>query len=244
MKTISLCLIVPCYNEEKRLNLAKFEDFLNSHRDISICFVNDGSKDQTLNILKEFSNSNERASFLDLSKNGGKAEAVRQGFLHHIDKDFDYIGYWDADLATPLSEVDPIFNMAIKHNAISVMGSRILRLGGNINRVWYRHILGRTFATSASILLNLPIYDTQCGAKIFNRELYTKIFNEAFNSYWLFDVELLFRIKDLKGQNVDDLRIYEYPLSSWKDETGSKLKITDFLKAPFELIKIYLKHRK
>ncbi len=232
------CLIVPCYNEEKRLDLKAFKDFL-TEGSVDLCFVNDGSKDKTLEVLTNFCDENSKAQFLDLEKNSGKAEAVRRGVSHCIEQGYSCVGYWDADLATPLCEV-PGFVNKLKEGKSVVMGSRILRLGGAVERKWYRHYLGRLFATIASTLLKMPVYDTQCGAKFFRSSDCKEAFEHPFNSQWLFDVEVLFR---LKRSGLPLTKYYEIPLSRWKDEHGSKLKLIDFLIAPFELLQMYWKYK-
>ena len=234
---IKTCLVIPCYNEEGRLKLEEFKKYL---PEVDMLFVNDGSRDGTKALLEDFS-QNEGASFLNCVNNAGKAEAVRQGVLKAIEMGYDFIGYLDADLATPLNQVSRLQN-AFKENTDLVMGSRVLRLGGNIERKWYRHILGRVFATVASKLLDIPVYDTQCGAKIFRKEIAEQIFKEKFISYWIFDVELLFRMKKIRGPELIS-RVVEYPLEKWRDEKGSKLSAFDFLKAPLEMFKIYRRYR-
>lgn len=240
---VKLCLVVPCYNEEQRLPVKSFSNFL-GREGVDLLFVNDGSTDKTLAVLENLCAKFENASCLDLDKNRGKAEAVRRGFLYADKKgSYSHIGYWDADLATPLSEVDNFLSVIESNSYELVMGSRILRLGGYIERSFIRHFLGRLFATVASLVLKIPVYDTQCGAKVFKSSLVEKIFSEKFVSYWIFDVELLFRLRNEKRkQRVFADRVYELPLTKWRDIEGSKLGLFDFLKAPFELFKIRKKY--
>lgn len=231
------CLIIPCYNEANRLDQDSFVSFA-KNSNIDLCFVNDGSSDRTSEILHRMSTGIENIYVLDLDQNGGKAEAVRQGFLNSIEKNYEYAGFWDADLATPLTEIGLFQELINKYSV--VMGSRILRLGGAIERKWYRHILGRVFATVASLLLSIPVYDTQCGAKFFRLEDCKDAFSQKFSSQWLFDVEILFR---LKKNRLGLDKFYEVPLTAWKDESGSKLKIKDFLVAPLELLSMYFRYK-
>ena len=101
-----------------------------------------------------------------------------------------------------------------------------------------RHYLGRVFATVASLVLGLPVYDTQCGAKLFRatREL-REILSEPFLSRWIFDVEIIARFVQQHGSDRDQVqnRIYEFPLCVWRDVPGTKLKPADFLRAGREL---------
>ena len=169
----------------------------------------------------------------------GKAAAVRHGILYAFENmEAELFAFWDADLATPLITIDSFVRHYLRSDAEIILGCRVRRLGSNIQRSTIRHILGRIFATLASISLRLPIYDTQCGAKLFHKSHINDIFKNAFKSNWLFDIEIIFRLKARLGKNLYSL-VYELPLESWQDKEGSKLRKLDFIKAPFELIKLY-----
>lgn len=216
-------LIIPCYNEVLRLRLEEFKNYSNK---IYFIFVDDGSFDNTYQLLI---NSNIHNSFvLKLKKNSGKGEAIRQGMLYllnnySIDNNC-WVGFWDADLATPLSEVFAMIKFdEILYNKLSdaIFGSRVYRLGATINRSSIRHILGRCFITFISFFLNIDSYDSQCGAKIFKKNIAENVFNEAFISNWVFDIELLLRLRN----NY----VIEYPLKKWTDVDGSKINILKIL---------------
>ena len=241
-----VCLIIPCYNESKRLNEKVFSDFIQLNNGISFCFVDDGSKDGTLDILNSIKSKYERIMVLRLDKNSGKAEAVRKGVLHVLELNlFDFIGYWDADVSTPLEESKHLLESFLKNNNITfVLGSRMKRLGSTIDRKKMRHITGRIFSTFSSIILKLPVYDSQCGAKIFRAEISSILFNEPFITKWLFDVELLARLRNHLGDKKILDVCYEVPLKSWGEVGGSKLRFSHLLKVPFDLIKIYFHYNK
>jgi dolichyl-phosphate beta-glucosyltransferase len=234
---LAIAFVVPCYNEADRTDFKVFNDWQAKHPAVSFFFVNDGSTDKTLeSIAQHFSQDR----IIDLAKNCGKAEAVRQGMKQVCDlESFSHVGFLDADLATPLSEI-PLFEHWVDQGKEVILGARILRLGGNIRRKWYRHYLGRFFATAASILLDLPIYDTQCGAKVFKADRLSEVISEPFTSKWIFDVELFLRLKQ-KG-SIPRKSWHEIPLENWEDVGGSRLKTTDFLKAPFEMLSLYFKY--
>ena len=213
-------IVVPCYNEMDRIQLPKFSEFLISNDFIYFCFVNDGSTDGTQKILADFVNLNpERSQLVNLSKNQGKAEAVRQGINTLLKSSkFQLVGYLDADLATPLTEIRGFIQKFKSNNELkAVCGSRILRLGSSIRRSKFRHYFGRIFATIVSNILNIPVYDTQCGAKIFLAEFAEFIFSEKFLSRWFFDVELFARsIEHVGRQNTVD-GVLELPLNQWHE---------------------------
>ncbi len=240
MKTI---VVVPCYNESKRLRQDDFLHYVEQNDDVAFLFANDGSRDNTLEVLQELTAKHERLLMLDIQPNGGKAEAVRKGMLYAA-KQYkpDYIAFWDADLATPLEEIEPMVKWADK-GYDAVMGLRLMRLGAKVKRKTMRHYLGRCFATVASMMLKLPVYDTQCGSKLFRREVVEAIFQEQFITRWLFDVELLARYKQRYGVEQAIQKIYEYPLFQWEDVDGSQLKSRDFFKAPLELMKIRKRYK-
>ena len=99
-------IVVPCYNEAKRLNVAAFHEFAAQGHRQTFLFVNDCSTDDTHDVLKTLRRSDRRRfAMLDLPRNSGKAEAVRQGMLKALTQNPAFVGYWDADLATPLDAI-------------------------------------------------------------------------------------------------------------------------------------------
>jgi len=183
-----------------------------------------------------------------LEENGGKAAAVRQGVLHAMRGNPETFGFWDADLSTPLEEIEPFTRLLEERSNLQlVMGSRVKLLGRAIERQALRHYLGRVFATCASIVLALPVYDTQCGAKLFRNTRGTRwAFRSPFLSRWLFDVELLARLGLLgKRRKAYDTHtcVYEKPLPVWRDVAGSKLRLRDWVKAIGELARIAWRYR-
>jgi dolichyl-phosphate beta-glucosyltransferase len=237
---------IPCYNEADRLKCDAFVEFVREHRDVMFIFVDDGSTDETAQLLESMSLS-EAANirFIRLTTNCGKAEAVRQGTLSGIASGAKYVGYWDADLATPLKAILE-FLAELKKNShlLLVMGARIQLLGRTILRNRYRHYLGRIFATLTSVVLRIPVYDTQCGAKMFvATDSVALAFRDPFISRWVFDVEILARL--LCRGNVDpQVAISEYPLFEWYDVKGSKVKPKDFLIALWDLGRIHLAYKR
>ena len=237
-------IVIPCYNEESRLDIRRFRDFTNSSHSITFLFVNDGSTDKTLSILESLSASDPgKFALLNLPKNRGKAEAVRQGILSAIDSHPDYVGFWDADLATPLEAIARFLEMAESRPELEmIIGSRVKLLGRRIERRRSRHYLGRCFATAVSAVLGVEVYDTQCGAKLFRASSATRaLFLQPFLSRWIFDVEIIARlIRARRGKELKQPEqvIYEFPLTEWRDVPGSKLRSSDFFRAAWELARI------
>jgi len=173
-----------------------------------------------------------------------KAEAVRQGVLAALERRPRFIGYWDADLATPLDAIEPFRQRLLERNDIEfVFGARIRMLGRAIDRHAHRHYLGRVFATVASMTLGMGVYDTQCGAKLFRASDETAaLFQRPFITGWIFDVELIARLMRQRRQSGGppaEQVIFEQPLERWGDVAGSKVRPRDFFKAIYELVTIY-----
>lgn len=241
MKTL---LIIPCYNEENRLPIDELVQFIEKENaGLTFLLVNDGSTDNTINILNDIADKHSLVRVLDLQQNVGKAEAIRTAMLKYTSDEYDYIGYFDADLATPLAEVNQFIAKAEKFDPIILMGSRVKLLGiTDIKRKWYRHYFGRVFATIASSMLKIPVYDTQCGAKMIKSSVVKELFAAPFISSWLFDVEILFRLKKLPIYTINPTPIIELPLSKWEEKGESKIPFTYLFKIPIELIRIYIKY--
>tara|TARA_B110001454_G_scaffold219057_1_gene249598 strand:- start:36112 stop:36930 length:819 start_codon:yes stop_codon:yes gene_type:complete len=258
-----LLLIIPCYNEADRINLEAFKTYFDrlDTKNIDFLFANDGSKDNTSELIRSYISKNGMQAnwfVFDNPNNTGKAGVIYNAYhwskkyipsktsaKNTVTVDFqkkmaigiegnvvptlyDWYGYWDADLATPLFEIQNMiqFRELFYPRKEVIFGSRILRLGSQIVRKPLRHYLGRLFATVADLLLNIGSYDSQCGAKIMSRYMAEKAFAEPFISGWIFDIEIMLRV----GEN----NITEYPLVEWVDAPGSKVKI---FKEAFRILK-------
>jgi glycosyltransferase involved in cell wall biosynthesis len=249
MNAPTVSIVVPCYNEARRFNRTAFSAFAASHPSVRLLFVDDGSTDDTASVLaglaREFP---DRIAVLTLTPNRGKAEAVRQGVLAMVRDGSDIVGYWDADLATPLDAIPVLVGeLAAAPGVEMVLGSRVQLLGRRIHRRAVRHYIGRVFATAASLTLGIPVYDTQCGAKVFRVTPATnRLFDEPFLSRWVFDVELLARrlegFTPAQRADVGSL-IVEYPLMRWEDVSGSKVRARDFVLSLIGLARILWRYR-
>lgn len=260
-----LAIVIPCYNEAVRLDRKELLAQIAQQPYLNLILVNDGSTDDTERVIVDLANQHPaRIQMISLAKNCGKGEAVRVGALQALDQGYPLIGYWDADLATPLTEIPDFLSVLEQHQQVQVvLGSRVKLLGRSIQRRKIRHYVGRVFATAASIVLALPVYDTQCGAKIFrvfnvSDDLAEKpdrrastfdircLFAVPFRSRWLFDIEILARfLKYFSNQTVHPkARLYEVPLKTWRDVKGSKVKSKDFFVAMYELVVIWCRYRR
>jgi dolichyl-phosphate beta-glucosyltransferase len=238
-------LVIPCYNEGKRLPLIEYESFLEQSDQVSICFVNDGSSDNTLAILHSLCNKfNSKAHLISYPKNAGKAEAVRRGVAFCSQNfNFKYIGYFDADLSTPLTACFKLKSYLTNGIEFS-FGSRIMKIGSVIERSSGRHLIGRIIATIISNMLKMKVYDTQCGTKLFTKDLSEYLFKDPFISQWLFDVELFFRMIKKYGMEEALNKMIEVPLDRWINKDESKVKTAYFFKLWFDLYAINRKYKK
>ncbi len=231
-------VVIPCYQEEMRLEHEAIDVLC--ARDISVLLVDDGSSDGTLALLRRIeARAPDKISVLPLSPNRGKAEAVRLGMLDALARGASQVGFADADMATPASEMVRLVRALEESPAlIAVMGSRIARAGAHIDRKPSRHYLGRVFSTLASLVLAHPFYDTQCGAKVFRAgAALSEAVASPFSSRWAFDVELIGRL--LTGPDPVPFEAFlELPLVDWQDVGGSKLNVLDKLRSTYELGKI------
>jgi len=239
--TPATLIVVPCFNEEERLPEKEFSHFVAEWSDVGFVFVNDGSRDGTQAMLEKMVAQHEGCMwYVGNDQNRGKAAAVRSGVQFCLEiEEWDEVGYWDADLATPLNEIPKFIDLLREQEKVElVMGSRMKRLGADIQRYAWKHYLGRVFATATSMLLDLGVYDTQCGAKLMSRRLAKACFAEEFLSPWLLDVEIIARMKHIYGAESFGHMIHEMPLTCWHDIDGSKIGFFDYLRAPFELWRI------
>jgi glycosyltransferase involved in cell wall biosynthesis len=231
----STVIVIPCYNEEQRLAVDEFAQFARAS-EASLLFVNDGSRDRTAAVISQVvSESSGRIGSLALAENQGKGAAVRAGLNEAIARGADVVAYLDADLSTPLAEIERLIAVRDEAGVDVVLGSRVGLLGHQIRRSALRHYLGRTFATAASLVLGQPVYDTQCGAKVFRVSPELKqALAEPFLTRWVFDVELLERLFAADQA----IRCLEVPLHEWRDVDGSKLTPGRMLLAAWELLSL------
>lgn len=238
-------IVIPCYNEEERLLGAEFKEFVHKNLGYHLCFVNDGSKDNTLGVLEELRKGNEdRISIYNCEKNGGKAEAVRLGMLHLAKQNqYNFIGFLDADLSTNFDDFKVLANEISNSTFQIVSGSRMTRMGADIAKESARAIISKTVNFIIRQTLGMNFKDTQCGAKIMTKEIVEKTFQKKFLTKWLFDVEIFMRMKKVYGTQVAQTLICEKPLNRWVHMDGSKLSFKDSFKIMGQIGQIAVHYR-
>jgi len=234
-----LIIVIPCYNEAERLPVSKYKTFIDSHPFVKLCFVNDGSIDSTLPKLLQLRKCNQaQIKIINQVKNKGKANTVRHGILTcQKSESFDRIAYLDADLSTSLKECYAI-SKNINKSTLFTFGSRIPLETNHIVRKEYRFWIGRIVAKSISRQLDLDIYDTQCGCKVFHHGIVNFLFQEKFMSRWLFDVEIFHRFKTLALYNNMSPVFKEIPLKEWIDTDDSRVPFSYGIKLWIDLLSI------
>jgi len=232
-------VVVPCYNVQDRLDAGELRRLAET---VDVWLVDDGSADRTRERIDEIVASlPDRIVAFSNERNLGKAETVRRHLVESCEHGARAVGYFDADLATPVGEMLAMITLLETSGADAVTGARVGLSGRAIERSAARHYLGRVFSTFASIAIRARYYDTQCGAKIFrNTAALRSAIGEPFLSRWAFDAELLGRL--LAGAPaiapVPPTSLVEYPLASWQDVEGSKLSLAASWKTALELVLI------
>jgi dolichyl-phosphate beta-glucosyltransferase len=212
-----------------------FVDHLQLNPQHFFCFVNDGSSDGTLELLNGIKQKCSNAEILSLATNGGKANAVQAGIKKLSEMiQPDYMGYMDADLATPLAFISTLENEMKKDTKIDfIFGSRQLADKNAVERKAFRHYSGRFVSGMINRALGKKFGDTQCGAKLMKAAIAEEFFKQPFQSTWLFDVELIKRLLISGNKNIREI-----PVTQWKDVGNSKVSKWYFFKMFGELRKI------
>lgn len=228
-------IIIPCFNEEKRLDKLKVKE-LSKLYNIDIYFTNDGSTDKTQQLINEICLLIPNCFSINYNKNEGKSAAIYKSINEiNVKNKYDYIGYFDADFSTPSKQLVNMINYIETNNSAFIFASRIKTLNALIVRKTHRHIIGRTILTIINLKHRLNIYDTQCGCKIFSKNIINEGFKDPFRTKWLFDVEVFIRLKNKQLLHSG----IEFPIYQWTDVEGSKLKMSHFPKIMKELITLY-----
>lgn len=227
----TLSLVVPAFNEE-----ARFEPFLKQLIEFKkknsflkeIVVVNDGSTDGTLGLLNRYKQDLKIVSY---KKNMGKGFAVKQGMLAASS---DLIAFMDADGATPASQITAMYNALLGNDF--VIGNRKNKKARVVaKQPWYRLFLSWGFNTTVDLLFGLYVGDVLCGFKGMEKNLAKEIANEMVSNRWIFDVEMIARVKQ-KGKKTAIIPI------EWSHVKGSRMGIgLNNVKMLLELFKLKLR---
>lgn len=234
-------LIIPCYNESTRLDIKSFVTYAAENKHNILCFVNDGSSDATRATLAEIKSlEHENVLVYNVSENCGKAKAVQLGALHLYHTTMvSTIGFIDADLSTDFKDYEKlVYHMKINKSLKVIYGSRANDGTNKIKRDFVRGMISKVIRYIILCITRLNIKDTQCGAKVFRREVIPAIFDREFKTRWLFDVEILLRLKRVFTLKRFREIFIEKPLDNWVHMDGSKLGMKDAIQIPLSLIRI------
>lgn len=239
----NLVLVIPCYNEEKRFRVDEIKKFIEQYQSIDFCFVNDGSSDGTAAFIQRKFVNGKNCSLLSHSKNLGKGNAIRGAMLQLKQKKYPLYGFIDADFEIPFPQVLGLLEELKNEKILMAITCRNLKENFRLYR--HRSILSLVMVKMANRIIGLKpgLADTQCGNKIFRREILDTCFSEKFISDWLFDIEIFLRLKK-KFPRVRQA-IAEVPLISMEKSIGkSNFQFFENLKLINQLRLILLHYKK
>jgi dolichyl-phosphate beta-glucosyltransferase len=227
-----ISVIIPAYNEESRVRptIEKISSYLQENfREFEIIVVDDGSSDNTANVIKGLCRNPGNIRVIHYPENSGKGHAVKTGVLSSRG---NFLLTCDADLSTPIEELEKLFPFIHKDFDI-VIGSRGLRESDIVVRQpWYRERMGKTFNALVRVLVMGGIKDTQCGFKLFRGDISRQLFKKSLITGFSFDVEILF-LAEKAGYKIKEVPV------KWLNSPYSKVKIfQDSFRMFLDLFKI------
>lgn len=218
---MKVSIIVPVYNEESRINPFLKDLRANLKPDWEVIFVDDGSDDNTLNILKKFEVTNKR--IISYKNNRGKGFAVKTGVM--VAKG-DYVIFIDADGSIHPIQINSMLEYLKKYEV--VVGTRASK-DSEVKQPFLRKMIGVAFNMCVNFLYNIKIKDNLCGFKGFRKDIAKKLFSSLSSKRWIFDVELFYKIRK------EDFSLYQIPIK-WEHKKNSRISFTDPFKMGWELI--------
>ena len=232
-----IMMIVPCFNEGNRLNLEYWQR-ITQEVSCEWLFINDGSTDNTINKLELING----IKILSFEKNEGKAESIRKGINYIIENpelDNYNIGYIDSDDAFIIDDIKKVLDkfININENFDAIWASRVALAGRNISRNSKRHLISRVIVTLLGVAYPEIPYDPQTGFKIFKAHTLSKeLISKKFKTRWFVDLEILTRIEQIDKRRV---KIWEEPVSYWRDIPGTKIKGLELVRVVSEIFKVF-----
>ena len=236
---VYLSIVISAYNESKRIGktIERINEYLTQQPyRYEIIIVDDGSSDDTNKIVQSFIKNSVHFRLVDYAPNRGKGYAVKTGMLTATGK---YVLFTDADLSTPIEEVERFISIMESGNYHMVIGSRGLADSEILkHQPWFREKMGKIFNRFVHLLVFPGIKDTQCGFKLFRREIISPLFTKQTIDRFSFDVEILYLAQKL------GCRIKEEPVR-WINSPATKVNpFTDATRMLFDLTIIKWRHRK
>ena len=233
----AISVVIPAYNEYHRLPptlLDMINFFERQQRQYEIIVVDDGSTDQTTELVEKFSAVRPQIRSIRIFRNRGKGNAVREGMLS---AEGDRLLFADADGATPIQELERL-DAAIDSGADVAIGSRALpSKDTRVRTRWYRKWLGRLFNYIVNRIVLPDIADTQCGFKLFRRAPASFLFSRQRSREFGFDVEILYIARKA------ELKVAEVPVN-WTNVPDSKVNLfVDSAKMFRDIFRFIMWHR-
>jgi dolichyl-phosphate beta-glucosyltransferase len=231
-KTFTYSIVIPAYNESERItaSLDKVLAYIAEHNWVAeVIVVNDGSTDNTADIIRGYMRQNPIVRLLENPGNKGKGYSVRHGMMEARG---DILLLTDADLSSPIYEARKLFDAIEKDGMDIAIGSRwIQRQTQTLRQPFYRQVSGRIFNIMLRVVLRLKQKDTQCGFKAFTRQAAQSVFPPQRIERWGFDPEILFLADKFK------LKTAEIPVE-WANDERTKIKLTDGFRMFWEMMRV------
>lgn len=230
MKEKNLSLIVPLYNEEKRMTpfVKDLMTYSKKLKDYEVIFVDDGSTDNSVKFLENLIRDNKNSRIISYKPNRGKGNAVKVGIDNSIGRDVIFI---DIDGSINPEEISK-FLKALENSDVAI-GDRYSNRK-NIKQPIIREFTGIIFNAYVNFLFNIHVHDTLCGIKGFRKDVAKLLFKNLKSPRWVFDVEILYYIRKKK------LKLIKLPIR-WVHKEGTKMSTIDPIKMAFRLLILRLK---
>jgi dolichyl-phosphate beta-glucosyltransferase len=231
-----ITVVIPAYNEARKVEptINEVKEFLvENGYSFEIIIVDDGSDDNTLNIVKRYKaiNSMENIIILENNPNRGKGYAVRRGIM---EANGDYVLFMDADNSTRIFEMEKMLPYFENRYDVVIGSRRLKNISGDItiDQPFLRHFLGEIYIYLSRLFFKVSVRDYNCGFKIFRKNVAKKIFSKQQMDDWSFDIETLFLVEKY------NFKIKEIPVN-WKHCEDSKVSpVLDGIKSFISLFKI------